>query len=851
MSVVDVRSSGSEPGGGAGGGGEHVYVVAGRIEMNGGVGARDIPVVGPFLPGDLLVLHGVDVVYASGDVSDTGAVKGLLGTGWDTAIGKSLQQGTEMSFDLSVLGDNHRSSVHVGGAGGGGGVVPAVVGGPQVGAGGPGPVVWWDAGRKAGPVELSRLGLSYGGKSLWVLLDVAVAAGGLRLAARGLGVGIPLEGGSVSPPVLEGVDVGFRAGPVQIEGAFIKLPTAQVPAAYEWAVGGAATLGVKAFQVQAVGFYAHPTRGRTPSFFVYGGLGSEKGVGNSVLRIRDAKLGFGYNSSVRQPSVKDVNSFPFLQLLQGTGPQKPPLEVLNNLVTGHEKPWVTPAEGSFWLAGGLAGTLLEYADWRAALVLEVGPDFRSFKASLAGNIDAKFPKAGKQYARLALDIAAGYSSADGLLFMDANITPQSFLISHDCKVTGGAALRVWMPPSTHAGDFLFTAGGYHPKYQPLPHYPKPERVGFHWSYNNHIKVTGEAYLALTPNELMAGGRLSLEADYGIRGGADVSVDAYIGWHPVYFDVALHVGGWLDCGWLGTARGGADVEVWGPPTGGRVTIRTFIKDWDFDFGERRAVKKGPVLWQEFKSNMLPNQANNPQDVITAQVVDGLLPEARDTNNAGTPGGPWVVSSDGFSFQVRSTIPFTSATAAGKNCHQEKNITITVLGGSLEVPPLYVRPCSTYIASTVTVSVERDGHSVTDGWKAEVVKEKVPGALWGSEEEDLPEKAVGLRITAPGGVKSGAEIQLSEGLVLAAACEGKIPNPTVKDPQPKVWTFGTTRVTDQIGQQIADQSRKQARQTLYDALPPSVKPADSYSDLTQFAARTKDYLSGEPMLVTSSK
>ncbi|MFC5799303.1 DUF6603 domain-containing protein [Streptomyces formicae] len=806
----------------------------------------------------------MDLIYAS-DIVDQDAARScneLLGPNWVPQVPSGgLKKGAALHFDLSLLGKSFPvpETLDLGsdGSGSSGGAQNYELA-PSVGE----PVVWWEARKNLGPVALERIGFRYRDKTVWVLLDVVVSvSGSLRLATRGLGVAVPLSGGAYPLPQLEGLELGFKASPVEVAAALVRVSP---PDGYSFALGGAATVAVKAFQIQAVGFYAHPTAGNTPSLFVYGGAGSEKGVGNSIIKVKDARLGFGHNSSVRQPTIDDVDEFPFLALLKRDG--KDPLEVLGDLVQPHggRRGWVSTSAGSFWLAGGLGGTLFEYADWRAALVLEFGPEFKTFTANLVGKIDATFPKQGKPYARVILNTHAGYSSVTGLLQMTSVIKEGSFLISSDCKVGGGAALRIWTPPSPHTGDFVYTIGGYHPDYKPPAHYPSVEqRFSVNWTLvPGHVVLKGGGYFALTPDRLMLGGKFHLGVDYKVTAGVDASLDVLIGWHPFYFDVAFKVRAWVD---IGRVSVGAYVKVWGPPTGGHVTIYmpSIIPDINFDFGSGRKAPPA-VTWNSFMADALG--CGKAADIITTRVLSGLLPEMKD--GKAPPTGPWIVSGGDFSFLVRSVIPITR---------------VTLIKGTSDQwffsseRPLYVRPLPAAVRSFLGTQIAtRDGHAVSsafgiqitrDGqsidlsaagnWRIELVREKVPGALWGypnvldpSSAVSIPEHIVGISVTAPGNDRlSVTDIApLGSTLVSAATKLAAFPirsNDTASDPHPVVWVSGDPSVVEGIAQKISSGGVVESRGKLYSAIPASIRPPRSDSPLTGYAKWAEDYLSGDPM------
>ncbi|MGM9470242.1 DUF6603 domain-containing protein [Streptomyces murinus] len=710
--------------------------------------------------------------------------------------------------------------------------------------------VWYELNRSAGPIRAERVGLGYRGGRVLLLLDAEVDVGGVRLGTRGLGMSVSLDTARPDPRFqLEGLEVGFNRPPVEILGSLINI--SPPPPGYSLAVGGAVTADFRAAHLQAVGFYAHPVTGSTPSFFVYGGIGSKNGVGNSIVKVKEGRIGFGYNSSVRAPGIGDVGTFPFLVMLDSAS-ARDPLELLGDLLKPHgpAPAWVSPSAGSVWLAGGLAGTLFEFADWRAVALLEFGPDFRNFSVNLLGHLSASFPKQGSPFARVELDAHAGYSSVEDLLQMTAVLGPGCFLVSPSCKVSGGSALRMWFGGSAHAGDFVYTVGGYHPALAVPGHYPSVNRIAVDWPViPGHLRISGSYYFALTPSVLMLGGRIDVSVDFVVTAGLSASVDAIVGWQPFQFDVGVDVNAWVDLGWpFGRVHGGAHVQVWGSPTGGRVTIRTPFKDFDVPFGAGREPAR-PATWDDFRRNMLPGDS----DILRARPLSGLLPEVKGDQG---PGAAWIASAGDFSLQIRSAIPMTRISAVGRTEKIfEKPESWTV---GQESPGLCIRPLAVAVSSELKLSISRDGQPLDpagqDKWQFSSVSEKVPGALWSVPPPDpardpfaAVDQVVGVRITPPSNAKLAPVDIAPRGIALVGrSTTAKLPVQSGPSPDPAPrFSAGAKHL---VSEKIATPDIAAARSGLYSALPAGIRPADSDSPLKQYASWSAEYLSADPMTVT---
>ncbi|MEV4575459.1 DUF6603 domain-containing protein [Nonomuraea jabiensis] len=93
----------------------------------------------------------------------------------------------------------------------------------------------------------------------------------------------------------------------------------------------------------------------------------------------------------------------------------------------------------------------------------------------------------------------------------------------------------------HDGDFVITAGGYHPHFAVPAHYPVVPRLGFTWQVSQNPALWGSAYYALTPSALMAGGSLTATwEDDSLRTWFSASMDFLIAWQPYHYEASFHV-----------------------------------------------------------------------------------------------------------------------------------------------------------------------------------------------------------------------------------------------------------------------------------------------------------------------
>ncbi|MBB5118980.1 hypothetical protein AF335_07495 [Streptomyces eurocidicus] len=592
---------------------------------------------------------------------------------------------------------------------------------------------WVTLDRSFGPLYLRRLGASYQDEKIWLLCDATVHAGPLELGVDGLGLGIALDGKDFTPSGrLDGLSLSFRKPPLEISGAFVNKPVA-ADSPYDRLIEGSALIKTPSASFGAIGAYEHLKSG-TQSMFLYAELGAAFG-GPPAFRVTAVKAGFGYHSSLRVPAVDQVAGFPLLRGLAGAGEGTPPepLDVLKELTEGTDgaPAWVTPHEGSTWLALGLNADIFEIVHCKALAFAEFGPD--DLVVGLLGSAKAQFPdpekKLGEPYAGVELDISAVYRRSADMLAVDARLAPDSFLLDRSVHLTGGAALRLWFGGSEHPGDFVFTIGGYHPRYAPPAHYPRADPVGVDWTSGSELTVKGTSYFALTPSAVMAGGRLDLRYDSSwAKARIDVGFDALVEWAPFHYEVdvwaEVTAQVWLLFGWSGEASLGARLSVWGPPFGGTAHVKVLGISIPIDFGEPKA---GPasIGWERFRTLL-------PQHPLTLTPVDGLHPDhaaaARRTEPDGSGSGTWTATADGFAFTVGNAFPASTVKVNG----------VDKTGG--DPAEVHIRPMAkTGLDVTLSVTVEeetRDGHwrplpaDRRRDWTVTTQRTPQPAALWGA-------------------------------------------------------------------------------------------------------------------------
>ncbi|MFD4890581.1 DUF6603 domain-containing protein [Kitasatospora sp. NPDC058397] len=558
-------------------------------------------------------------------------------------------------------------------------------------------------------------------------------------------IGNPLDG--------QGLGIDYSTPPLRIAGTLTVLP-AQAP--YKTIIGGVLLFSFdsgdsgKGLYGTGMGAYVVPQAGTDPSFFAFAAIGSNPGIGIPALRLNGIAAGMGWNSRIRVPEVEEIGVFPFIKALTNPGAigaeKGNPVKILGTLVGG-DNPWIRPAQDELWVAAGLAFTVAEFVEGRAMALLQTGPELT---VALLGMGGVDFPKGGtKKYARAEIGVRAVIKPLQGELAIEAALTPSSFLLDPNCRLRGGVALKSWFGESPHAGDLVLSVGGYHPKYQVPAHYPRPTRVGFDWALGGNVTVSGNAYFALTPAAVMAGGDLDIQFHAGpVRAWCVAKVDLLIQWKPFYIDASLKISIGVSASikiWFIrisiTIEVGVSLQLWGPAFGGSAEVHLWFISFTINFGASRPPQDRSLDWAGFREMLPP-----PESAVRVLPGAGLI---ENTQTDGTRSdGAWEVSAAGFSFTTDSTVPVTQLylnTKAGTPAES----------GSL----LNIRPMQqTGRTSVQCVSLTREGESVDlTTWSRARTTASVAQALWGTGAGNtLPAKdgdqlianqLTGVRLAAP--------------------------------------------------------------------------------------------------------
>jgi hypothetical protein len=600
-------------------------------------------------------------------------------------------------------------------------------------------VQWLLLQKSFGPVHFERVGIAYKDNLITGLLDAALSVGGLTIALDGLSVTSPLT--KFTPTFdLRGLGIDYRNDPLEIGGAFLKQTMKEGENTYT-SFAGLAVLRTQLLSLSAIGSYA--LKDGHPSLFIYAVLDYPLG-GPSFFFVTGLAAGFGYNRALIMPTIEQVESFPLVQQATSSGPSgnpkdwrpPPPLPTDQTqqqaLLTARLEALegsIPRAVGEHFLAIGLRFTSFQRINSFALLMVKFG---KELEFDLLGMSTLEVPDVA--YAQLALK--ATFNPTAGLLEVRAQLTPNSYLLSQACHLTGGFAFYTWFqdqPPvgnsTIRGGDFVLTLGGYHPTYDPPAHYPRVPRLGFNWQVDPYLQLKGDAYYAMTPHVLMAGGHL--EATWHkdqLKAWFMAGADFVISWQPYHYDAHLYVdlGASYTFDLFGshtiTVDLGADLHLWGPEFAGEATIHWWIISFTVHFGSGASTGLTPIQWEAFKTAFLPA----PDHICGIAVQQGLMRQTKIEQN-GKEEEYWIVNPKDFVLVTNSVIPSTEAYLSTNK--------IDVQATAPAVRPAGVEKFTS--KHTITITNKKNGAPVL--LDCTPVLKAMPAALWGAPQFTDPTKA----------------------------------------------------------------------------------------------------------------
>ena len=541
---------------------------------------------------------------------------------------------------------------------------------------GPPPGPWWIAIQRGfGPLYLEQVGFSapvVGGKlqSVGLLMDGSVSLFGLTCAVDDLQISylLPAGGGKAdffAPQNwhvdLAGLAVSANMAGVSLAGGMLKqisFPgTPQESVEYLGMLLG--RFGVYGLSVYGGFGEGHDAAGhKFSAFFAAGAVNGPIG-GPPAFFLTGIGGGFGINRSLKVPTdLSNFGDYPLIQMLDiAAQPSGNPMDRMRDLAA-----YFPMKKGHFWFAAGLSFNSFALVDGIAVVGVEVGD---GLDLTLLGLARMALPRPQVALVSIELALLVRFSSSEGVLWIQGQLTDNSWLLYSDIKITGGFAYVLWFK-GERAGEFVLTLGGYHPHFNRAG-YPKVPRLGLRWAIGDYIVIKAETYFALTSEALMAGGAFEASAHFGpawaeVKFGAD----GIIYFDPFSYDVSAYAriaaGITLDL-WLFTITIsislGASIEVMGPEFRGTCTFEIGPVTITFSFGGSDRAQRVYLSTADFVTKYLEVGSSANTALAHAWVLDkGGLPSNKSADTKNTPDGssarPFVVTCE-FAMSFTSTVP----------------------------------------------------------------------------------------------------------------------------------------------------------------------------------------------------
>jgi hypothetical protein len=559
----------------------------------------------------------------------------------------------------------------------------------------PDQITWFSVQKKLGPVSFQRIGVAFADNTLSFALDASLAMGPVQLTMSGLTLGSPLN---KFQPVfgLQGFFMSLKTSGFELEGGFLKATTEGVDSYYGTVLAQAGTFSFKAMGGHTPSHEDPQQSGNIipASFFIYANIEIPIG-GPPYFNLKGFAGGFGVNNKLILPTLQELPDYILLPGPKSNAPkqQATPEATVKSVLPEMQK-YFMPDSGQYWMAAGVSFSSFQMIEALAVVTVSFGVEFQ---VALLGSCAMTLPKGTtKPIAYIEIAIVASYTQSNGLLAVVGVVSPASYLLGDFCRLTGGFAFYIWIDPpqkkdGPRAGNFLVSVGGYHPRFTAPDYYPQLPRVGIIFNLSP-LQITGEAYFAMTPSMLMAGGRLDAVWKLGIvRAWFKLGIDFIIAWAPFkyYATGYINVGCSVDIGLFSlNASVGANIDIWGPQFGGKAEVDLTVFSFTLYFGGDKEADPPLLTWTEFKTQFLPantvpknnnaTPAGNTSNILKATVSTGL-------NNMDACGLDWIIDPDDFVIRISTSIP-ANELKIGNGKDGSKELSSDLAAYNLSSPPV---------------------------------------------------------------------------------------------------------------------------------------------------------------------
>ena len=616
-------------------------------------------------------------------------------------------------------------------------------------AGGPGDGPWYLPIQRAfGPVYLEQIGLrtTYNSttprklQTISVSLDGTVSLFGISASVDKLRLTYAVNSdffkASSWSVDLDGFAISSSIGGLTLVGALIRAELAAPLKGVDYL--GMLKIGFNGYGVDLFGGYANPvdSTGSFASFFAFGALHAPLG-GPPAFFITGIGIGFGINRELKPPTMETITSNPFLVAMKALGAPPNPKTQLEQMRAN-----IAPKRGEYWVAAGISFTSFVLISGEVVVTVAFGD---GLEITLLGLARAELPAPGLTLVSIELALLVRFSTKEGTILVQAQLTENSWLLTESVRLTGGFAMQAWWK-GPNAGQFVVTMGGYHPKFHKAG-YPVVPRLGFRWQPIDNVSIIGESYFALCSEALMAGTSFEANAHFGpAHARVSFGADGIVFFDPFWFEISA----WAEISagikiWLlfGTVTIelslGAKLTVSGPPIFVEGVFEICGFEVPFEFGERTNPADKALSAVEFRDKYL--RAKSDAQVLQSSVVRGAVPGGRQGNGSpqkvpdGSPGNPFRVVPE-FELMFITTAPAVVMNLLHKD-DTTKSITTTV--GDLGVAPMNSPSLDSTFQVEISKFVEPKQFEIARIKMLQRPPASFPKGVWG-EAQDKNKKSV---------------------------------------------------------------------------------------------------------------
>lgn len=510
-----------------------------------------------------------------------------------------------------------------------------------------------------GPLYIDQVGIELQDTRdpAWIrfLVDGGVSIAGFTAQVDDLSVQIPLH--HADDPSQWGIDlaglgVAYAQGGISVLGGLAKHPLDPPGSGVEYV--GMLELKFQSIGAVAVGAWARQIEDGESfdSLFIFAAVFLTISFA-PYFELQALGAGFGYNRALIVPDdINQIPRFSLIEVLDDPTRIDHPMELLESLRMPARK-------GTFWFAAGIRGALFVVVDVIAVVYVALD---KNLEIGVVGVGRLAQPK-GSPIVSIELALKARYSTAEGVLSIQAQLTDNSWLLIHDCQLTGGFALFIWFPRA----KFVLTIGGYHPAFVPEPEFPSVPRLGFRCTLLGVIQIKGESYFALTNSCVMAGTRFEAVYDIGwLRAWYRAWADFLLSWDPFHYDISIGIELGADFSididlLFGTVHihfsisVGASLHLLGPPLHGEVTANLGPISITVPFGDAATDRPPLLTWDQFRDRYV--LGSDPTTIpVSIQPASGIVPPATGSQppQGVTGSDPWRLVPE-FSLVTTTAMP----------------------------------------------------------------------------------------------------------------------------------------------------------------------------------------------------